>query len=320
MGKHELDDMFSPASTKLHYHALMCSLSTLFHSSIARMSSSSPYELRPLKVGMEVYGISLDKSTSDSVKDQIIKDVAKHRILVFRNQSGISPQKHLEISQWVGEIESTFYDHPKSPDRDIFRVSNDRNEGCTGVGRTGWHIDGSFQLAPFTHSLYHIISVPDKGDTVFAPLTDLINGLSADQYKRCNRLWMMSDRRERIIHPLIYHHPTTKKQVLCVHLGMTEGYMWDYGSKQQRVASEEEFDAIQREIHHEFVKNNKAIQYSHKWKKGDFIISDNLAVGHEAHPDTQLSRSQVGLRVMHRTTIKGTIPPTKLAHAKREEL
>jgi hypothetical protein len=26
-----------------------------------------------------------------------------------------------------------------------------------------------------------------------------------------------------------------------------------------------------------------------QWEEGDFIISDNLAVGHEATPDTQLS-------------------------------
>ena len=48
-----------------------------------------------------------------------------------------------------------------------------------------------------------------------------------------------------------------------------------------------------------------------QWEEGDFIISDNLAVGHEATPDTQLPRDAVGLRVLHRTTIKGTVPPAK---------
>ena len=28
-------------------------------------------------------------------------------------------------------------------------------------------------------------------------------------------------------------------------------------------------------------------QYVHKWSPGDFIISDNLALGHEASPQTQ---------------------------------
>nr|CAD7424507.1 unnamed protein product [Timema monikensis] len=48
------------------------------------------------------------------------------------------------------------------------------------------------------------------------------------------------------------------------------------------------------------------------WSEGEFIISDNLAVGHEATPETQLPRSTVGLRVLHRTTIKGTHPPDSL--------
>ena len=52
-------------------------------------------------------------------------------------------------------------------------------------------------------------------------------------------------------------------------------------------------------------------QYSHKWEPGDFIISDNLAVGHEASPETQYPRSKVGLRVMHRVTIAGKVKPKK---------
>jgi hypothetical protein len=36
---------------------------------------------------------------------------------------------------------------------------------AAGVGRTGWHIDGSFQTAPFSHALYHIVSCPTQGNT-----------------------------------------------------------------------------------------------------------------------------------------------------------
>ena len=87
------------------------------------------YELRPNKLGKLVYGIDLKSAISKQVKNQIIEDVRKHRLLVFKNQGVLSAEKHLEISRWFGKIESTFFDHPKSPDRDIFRVSNDRNEG-----------------------------------------------------------------------------------------------------------------------------------------------------------------------------------------------
>ena len=123
------------------------------------------YHLSALKLGAEVTGISLQEDVPQQVIDQIRRDVHKNCILVFRDQGVISGKRQVEISRWFGELDSTFYQHPRSPDPDVFRVSNDGSEGCTHVGRTGWHIDGSFQLAPFAYSIYHIVSVPDKGDT-----------------------------------------------------------------------------------------------------------------------------------------------------------
>eukprot|EP00914_Ancora_sagittata_P030099 GHVO01059839.1.p1 GENE.GHVO01059839.1~~GHVO01059839.1.p1 ORF type:complete len:137 (-),score=18.44 GHVO01059839.1:106-516(-) len=123
---------------------------------------------------------------------------------------------------------------------------------------------------------------------------------------------MVSDARVGRIHPMIYSHPVTGLKTLCFHLGMTDAFIWDYDSPtESRWTKWDETKKILDEMHHEFVKNDGAIQYSHKWQDGDFIISDNLAVGHEATPQTQLPRSEVGLRVLHRTTVKGIEAPTK---------
>jgi len=124
------------------------------------------YEVKPLPLcGAEVVGIDLKTKINEEVIAKIKRDVTKHRLLIFRDQGIISGDRHVEISKWFGDLESTFYKHPKSPHPDVFRVSNDEGEGCTGVGRTGWHIDGSFQPSPFGYSLYHIVSVPTSGDT-----------------------------------------------------------------------------------------------------------------------------------------------------------
>jgi hypothetical protein len=48
-----------------------------------------------------------------------------------------------------------------------------------------------------------------------------------------------------------------------------------------------------------------------QWEEWDFIISEKLAVGHQATPDTQLAIDAVSLRVLHRTAIKETVPSTK---------
>jgi len=83
----------------------------------------------------------------------------------------------------------------------------------TAVGPTGWHIDGSFQPAPFAYSLYHMVSVPLKGDTVFATLNVIVDNLPSEKRNEWERLWMMSDRRTGPIHPVIYPHPITQKKV-----------------------------------------------------------------------------------------------------------
>ncbi|BET01910.1 Taurine catabolism dioxygenase TauD, TfdA family [Nesidiocoris tenuis] len=269
------------------------------------------YDIKPIQLGCEVRGVDLKTENRPEVIERIKQDVTNHSLLVFKDQGIVSGDRHVEISEWFGELESTFYKHPKSPHPDVFRVSNDEEEGCTGVGRTGWHIDGSFQPAPFAYSLYHMVAVPKKGATAFAPLSKIVEGLPQAKREEWDRLWMMSDRRTGPIHPLIYRHPVTKKEVLCFHLGMTSAFLYDYGSSNERLASKEECRRILKDIHEEFVKDGGRIQYIHEWENGDFIISDNLAVGHEATPETQIPRSQVGLRILHRTTVAGTTAPSK---------
>ena len=48
-----------------------------------------------------------------------------------------------------------------------------------------------------------------------------------------------------------------------------------------------------------------------QWQDGDFIITDNLAVAHMASAETQLPPSEVGLRILHRTTVQGKYRPNK---------
>ncbi|XP_015366093.1 PREDICTED: alpha-ketoglutarate-dependent taurine dioxygenase-like isoform X1 [Diuraphis noxia] len=262
-------------------------------------------------IGCEVRGIDLKTENRPEIIKQIQKDVTEHRMLIFKDQGIISGDRHVEISRWFGELESTFYRHPKSPHLDVFRVSNDKNEGCTGVGRSGWHIDGTFQPAPFSYSLYHMVSVPKEGHTLFVPLTELIESLDKDTYDTWNKAWMVSDRRSSPIHPLVYSHPLTGKPVLCFHLGMTTGFIWNYKLPSETTASHEEYEALLNSIESKINQDNGKYIYIHKWEPGDFIISDNLAVGHFAHSSTQAPRSEVGLRVLHRTTVKGTHPPKK---------
>lgn len=280
-----------------------------FHGRLKSFTKNMEVLKAPL--GVIIKGVDLNGDISQELIQQFKTDVHKYRLLIFKEQGKVNGKTHVEISKWFGEFESTFYKHPKSPDPDIFRVSNVREEGCTNVGRTGWHIDGSFMEKPFGFSLYHMVSVPKKGNTDFVPLYELLESLPAETRARWERLWMLPDRRDKILHPLVYPHPVTNLPTMCFHLGMTAAYVWDYGTDKQRVTSPEETVKIHEEIHNEIVKDNKKLIYSHKWEEGDFIISDNLSVGHEATPETQYPVEEVGLRILHRTTIKGTSKPQK---------
>ena len=155
---------------------------------------------------------------------------------------------------------------------------------------------------------------PHAGATSFISLYDLVSSLDARRKAEWDRLWMISDSRSDVVHPLIYNHPVTEKETLCFHLGMTDAFAVDYDVARRqadRLCNENETSAILREIHEEITRGQREKIYHHEWKPGELIISDNLAVGHEATPDTQLPVSRVGLRVLHRTTVEGTVPPAK---------
>ena len=70
----------------------------------------------------------------------------------------------------------------------------------TAVGRTEWHIDGTFQPAPFAYSLYHTFCVPLKDDTMFAPLNEIVQNLPSakrNELKDCG--WWVMDELDQFI-------------------------------------------------------------------------------------------------------------------------
>lgn len=71
---------------------------------------------------------------------------------------------------------------------DIFRVSNDPDQGCWepgGVGASGWHNDGAFMPNVYSHALYQIVAVDGQeggqgSPTMFADLNSAVNSMSMD--------------------------------------------------------------------------------------------------------------------------------------------
>ena len=68
---------------------------------------------------------------------------------------------------------------------------------------------------------------------------------------------------------------------------------------------------LQEELTRELEARLDKLGVRMQWQAGDFLLTDNLGLVHYASPGTQADWKQVGLRILHRTTIVGgpeTVP------------
>jgi len=291
-------------------------------SSVLRRSAaamSEPYACTPIlpHFGAEVRGFSLDGTgpLPDEVIRRIKDDMNKYRVLVFKGQGQLSGARQVQISQQLGEIESTFYKHPRSPHPDVFRVSNDEREGCTGVGRTGWHIDGTFQARPFKYQTMHFHSVCEGGETWFMPLKEFYESQDEETRARWDKLWMITGR-QQFAHPMVYKHPTRGDTSMMFHCGPPFCAGWGVDddaadSTKRNVAHMLRPNVMQDELTERLNDAVDKLGVKMQWEAGDFAINDNLGNAHYAAPGTQSYRKSAGLRILHRTTIAGEVVPTK---------
>lgn len=275
------------------------------------------YEVTPIlpNFGAEVRGFSLDGEAplSEELVQQLKDDMTQYRILIFKGQGALSGKRQVQISEQLGEIESTFYKHPRSPHPDIFRVSNDDKEGCTNVGRTGWHIDGTFQPRPFKYQTMHLHSVCDGGETWFVPLSDFYDIQDDATKARWDKLWMVT---RDLAHPLVYKHALRGDTAMMFHCGppFCDGWLVDSEAENPSEREPKSFikpHVIQEELTERLDEAVGKIGVKMSWEAGDFAINDNLGNCHYAAPGTQNRAAKAGLRILHRTTIAGESVPQK---------
>eukprot|EP00484_Ammonia_sp_Unknown_P030160 CAMPEP_0197028602 /NCGR_PEP_ID=MMETSP1384-20130603/8249_1 /TAXON_ID=29189 /ORGANISM="Ammonia sp." /LENGTH=334 /DNA_ID=CAMNT_0042457625 /DNA_START=98 /DNA_END=1102 /DNA_ORIENTATION=+ len=310
-------------------------------------SACTYYKLTPQALGAVVTGIDLETSElSNSLIECIRRDIHRHQLLIFKNQAPqknfiMSPQKRLQLASKLGKIVSSHYHHPNAVHRDIFRVSNDGKHGCLNVGRTGWHIDGTFLSRPYTYSMMHIVSVPKRGfgQTAFISTSNAIEHVlhKEKQFEALravlHRLYFVGTSPNYVVHPVIYTHPVSKLQTMLVHLGMTSTFIevhekykeenieellkWhahkvQHQEERLKVYNETETQRMLLQLA-EFIAycEKQGLCYQHEYEKGDLLISDNLAVIHQAVASTQFKPSQIGLRIMDRISIGDQFRPAK---------
>ena len=68
-------------------------------------------------------------------------------------------------NNWSNEQTMPTYMYVTTNEKTNHSPQNIAEEGLVGIGRTGWHIDGSFLDCPGSHSIYCILSAPHEGST-----------------------------------------------------------------------------------------------------------------------------------------------------------
>jgi len=245
----------------------------------------------------------------ETVLEALQAEMATRGFLVFAGQGVLSGDEQCAAScLWGGRrVHSTHGVHPKAPNRDIFRLSNDPEVGINGVGPQ-WHNDGSFEVGVFSHVGYHIVKVPQKGDTMFAHQGAAYDALPPAKQQRWSNM-VSVNATSGVLHPMVHDHPISGRRSVYLHLGMTGGILEKLpGADSFRLLTEKELTEVFHDyndlMNNGLPENGGAYSLSYQYQEGDCIFIDNLAIAHRAAPEAHQNATKQGLRILHRTTIK----------------
>jgi len=276
-------------------------------------------QIMPIEpIGAAVSGIDLraEVAPPPEVLEALEQEMANRGFLVFKNDHQLDVEDFLRASAWWGgrELLSTHGVHPATPGghRHIFRLSNDPRHGIPGVGPQ-WHNDGSFNAAPFSHSGYHIIRPAENGGgTYFAHQGAAFDALAEDRQAYWSRLSSVNSA-SGVVHPAVHQHPISGRKSLWLHLGMTGGVIEKLPDQAGfRLLEAPELRRLCREYNDVLdagLENGYALAY--EYQENDCIFIDNAAVAHRAAPEAHRPPEEQGLRIMHRSTVRGVqeFPP-----------
>jgi taurine dioxygenase len=271
-------------------------------------------QLEPM--GVRVTGLDFKKRVVPPAEclEAIQMEMAIRGFVVFAEQGVLSGDEQVWASElWGGrKMHSTHGVHPQSPNRHIFRLSNDNRKGTNGVGPQ-WHNDGSFVEGTFSHVGYHIVRVPENGgDTQFCHQGGAFDTLPPEKQERWERLVSVNSS-SGVCHPLVHAHPISGRKSVWLHLGMTGAFIEvTYNGDEQtlRALEHQELWDLMNEYNDLMDAGVTGGTYgvSYRYQPGDCVVIDNLAIAHRASAEAHMSAATQGLRIMHRTTVKAMQP------------
>lgn len=265
-------------------------------------------------MGAEVTGVDLN-NVSAAEREALNQALLDHLVLCVREQKFADMGPFLEGSKTFGtpkvqHLES--YRSDKYPEGGVI-TSEDRDvkDGKRIIRGTLFHTDETFIAEPPKATIVYAVTIPSQGgNTRFADMRrayetldeatkQKIDGLMAVHYYGKDRpgrkVPSLTDEQLKntppVTHPVVRVHPETGRKALFVHEAMT-----DYIEGMDPAESE----ALLKQLYAHSAQN-LALQYSHPWRNGDFVIWDDRATLHAATADY----AEHEKRLMYRTMLKG---------------
>jgi len=276
----------------------------------------SPFEDR--SIGVEIAQLDLSKPLDSETVAAIQNALDRRLVVVIRGQT-LSDPELIAFSERLGELDPPGpnpYGEPfirEFPQINVISnvVENGRPIGNLGAGEAVWHADMTYVEVPPRAAVLYALEIPDSGagDTWFADMFAAYEALSAETKSELagkfavhdasrNSAGMLrkgytevTDVRETrgARHPLVRTDARTGRKALF--LGRRQN---SYITGLPVGKSEELLDRVWAHA------TQPQFTMRHRWRVGDVLIWNNLAVLHRRDPFDAQSR-----RVMHRTQIKG---------------
>jgi taurine dioxygenase len=265
-------------------------------------------------LGAEITGLDLSKGVDADTRAALNQALARHAVLVFRDQS-MDPAQFSAAGEVFGPLmpqqlkQFVLKDHPMVG----YNSTHDlpRKNGKLQVRGENYHTDHSNEVCPPKATMLLAISLPSHGgDTQFVDVRQAHDDLPSDVKQRIQGL------RSRHVHqssrsprsfaklspealqaipqtwqPLVIRHPDSGRAALYLNTGRMEGI--------EGMADDAAHALIDQLYQHAI---QPRYEYRHVWRKGDMVIWDNRSVMHQANADYNPEE----LRYLYRLMVQGT--------------
>ncbi len=283
-------------------------------------------------LGAEISGVDLSKPLDDHTFAQIANAFFDNEVAYFRDQH-ITPAQQIAFTRRFGTLEAHVRKESRLGGHDeIFVLSNkvDENGKAIGAQDAGrfWHSDLSYKREPSMLSALYSVEVPVKdgvalGNTYFASTTAAYAALPEAMKQRLQHMRNVhsyreyrlknyaaqQDQQRRGIRTVQEHAPTpeqlasvpdTEMDVVREHpVTHRKGLFINEGHTSHLTGMpREESDALLAELYAHITQPE--FIYGHRWRAGDLLMWDNIAVQHKATFDYDPLP-----RLMYRTTVRG---------------